>query len=128
MKFMEEPLSFKGMAEIQLGNYIIREVCGPPVLVHTYVRTYICAVLLSVGLHLPSPSVQAPCRKSCSANLSTRPGAMTAPQVGTGDGCCLLCSPAASTPLHDSKSTSSSEEYVVNQWHFVNVHTTAPNA
>ena len=29
------------MAEIQLGNYIIREVCGPPVLVHTYVRTYI---------------------------------------------------------------------------------------
>ena len=38
---MEEPLSFKGMAEIQLGNYIIREVCGLPVLVHTYVRTYI---------------------------------------------------------------------------------------
>ena len=37
MKFMEEPLSFKGMAEIQLGNYIIREVCGPPVLVHTYI-------------------------------------------------------------------------------------------
>ena len=41
MKFMEEPLSFKGMAEIQLGNYIIREVCGPLSLyIHTYIHTY----------------------------------------------------------------------------------------
>ena len=37
MKFMEEPSSFKGMAEIQIGNYIIREVCGLSVIRYTYV-------------------------------------------------------------------------------------------